>query len=106
MGNAVVPGNTSFGRSRRTVHSCASDPTYNSYYIVPGMDYTYYCTYLAYFKTDFTPVQFFAGRTYKKRILVLYSTAGRPGSSEVPRNPLTRWDVSSTRQTGFFSLKN
>ena len=22
--------------------------------------------------------------------------AGRPGSSEVPRNPLTRWDVSST----------
>ena len=21
--------------------------------------------------------------------------AGRPGSSEVPRNPLTRWDVSS-----------
>ena len=22
-------------------------------------------------------------------------SAGRPGSSEVPRNPLTRWDVSS-----------
>ena len=22
--------------------------------------------------------------------------AGRPGSSEVPRNPLTRWDVSAT----------
>ena len=33
--------------------------------------------------------------------------AGRPGSSEVPLNPLTRWDVRvRSRQTGFFSLKN
>ena len=29
-------------------------------------------------------------------------SAGRPGSSEVPRNPLTRWDVSSTRANGIF----
>ena len=27
---------------------------------------------------------------------------GRPGSSEVPRNPLTRWDVSSTPANGIF----
>ena len=32
-----------------------------------------------------------------------FSTAGRPGSSEVPRNPLTRWDVSSTPANGIFS---
>ena len=32
--------------------------------------------------------------------------ADRPGSSEVPRNPLTRWDVNRSRQTEFFSLKN
>ena len=35
--------------------------------------------------------------------------AGRPGSSEVPRNPLTRWDVSSTSGNGIFftrKLKN
>ena len=32
--------------------------------------------------------------------------AGRPGRSEVPRNPLTRWDVSSTPANGIFSLKN
>ena len=28
--------------------------------------------------------------------------AGRPGSSEVPRNPLTRWDVSSIPANGIF----
>ena len=33
-------------------------------------------------------------------------TAGRPGSSEVPRNPLTRWDVSSTPANGIFLTKN
>ena len=31
--------------------------------------------------------------------------AGRPGSSEVPRNPLTRWDVSSTTANGIFLTK-
>ena len=35
-----------------------------------------------------------------------HSGAGRPGSSEVPRNPLTRWDVSSIPANGIFSLKN
>ena len=34
-----------------------------------------------------------------------YSYAGRPGSSEVPRNPLTRWDVSSTPANGIFLTK-
>ena len=31
--------------------------------------------------------------------------AGRPGSSEVPRNLLTRWDVSSTPANGIFLTK-
>ena len=31
--------------------------------------------------------------------------AGRPGSSEVPRNPLTRWDVSSIPAKGIFLTK-
>ena len=31
--------------------------------------------------------------------------AGRPGSSEVPRNPLTRWDVSSILANGSFLTK-
>ena len=30
---------------------------------------------------------------------------GRPGSSEVPRNPLTRWEVSSTPANGIFLTK-
>ena len=33
------------------------------------------------------------------------SETGRPGSSEVPRNPLTRWDVSSTPANGIFLTK-
>ena len=40
-------------------------------------------------------------------LLVIYYLAGRPGSSEVPRNPLTRWDVSSIPANGIFlKLKN
>ena len=35
----------------------------------------------------------------------LMSTTGRPGSSEVPRNPLTRWDVSSIPANGIFLTK-
>ena len=31
--------------------------------------------------------------------------AGRPGGSEVPRNPLTRWDVSSIPANGIFLTK-
>ena len=31
--------------------------------------------------------------------------SGRPGSSQVPRNPLTRWDVSSTPANGIFLTK-
>ena len=31
--------------------------------------------------------------------------AGRPGSSEVPRDPLTRWDASSTPANGIFLTK-
>ena len=34
--------------------------------------------------------------------LVLCSFSGRPGSSEVPRNPLTRWDASSIPANGIF----
>ena len=32
--------------------------------------------------------------------------AGRPGSSEASRNPLTRWDVSSIPANGIFLTKN
>ena len=35
----------------------------------------------------------------------LQAVAGRPGSSEVPRDPLTRWDVSSTPANGIFLTK-
>ena len=35
----------------------------------------------------------------------MYIVAGRPGNSEVPRNPLTRWDVSSTLANGIFLTK-
>ena len=31
--------------------------------------------------------------------------AGRPGSSEVPRDPLTRWDVNSIPANGIFLTK-
>ena len=36
---------------------------------------------------------------------VLFSFSGRPGSSEVPRNPLTRWDVSSIPANGIVLTK-
>ena len=36
--------------------------------------------------------------------MVFYG-AGPPGSSEVPRNPLTRWDVSSIPADGIFLTK-
>ena len=35
----------------------------------------------------------------------MHFQAGRPGSSEVPRNPLTRWDVSSIPANGIFLTK-
>ena len=38
--------------------------------------------------------------------LINTHTPGRPGSSEVPRNPLTRWDVSSIPANGIFLTKN
>ena len=34
-----------------------------------------------------------------------YCETGRPGSSDVPRNPLTRWDVSSIPANGIFLTK-
>ena len=39
------------------------------------------------------------------RVLEVYGITGRPGSSEVPRNPLTRWDVSSIPANGIFLTK-
>ena len=38
-------------------------------------------------------------------VFIAYIMAGRPGSSEVPRNPLTRWDVSSIPANGIFLTK-
>ena len=40
-----------------------------------------------------------------RTIKSLLHAAGRPGSSEVPRNPLTRWDVSSIPANGIFLTK-
>ena len=37
--------------------------------------------------------------------LLVCMVTGRSGSSEVPRNPLTRWDVSSTPPNGIFLTK-
>ena len=37
--------------------------------------------------------------------LNFFNVAGRPGSSEVPRNPLTRCDVSSIPANGIFLTK-
>ena len=38
--------------------------------------------------------------------LLVQAIAGRPGSSEVHRHPLTRWDVSSIPANGVFLTKN
>ena len=38
-------------------------------------------------------------------VYIYVCNAGRPGSSQVPRNPLTRWDVSSTPANGIFLTK-
>ena len=40
------------------------------------------------------------------RVTFVKAKAGRPGSSEVTRNPLTRWDVSSIPANGIFLTKN
>ena len=39
------------------------------------------------------------------RIAFVFVNSGRPGSSEVPRNPLTRWDVSSIPANGISLTK-
>ena len=39
---------------------------------------------------------------YDLLISFIVIITGRPGSSEVPRNPLTRWDVSSIPANGIF----
>ena len=41
-------------------------------------------------------------KVINKYILLI---VGRPGSSEVPRNPLARWDVSSIPANGIFLTK-
>ena len=41
----------------------------------------------------------------ERHIFTSSSEAGRPGSSEVHRNPLTRWDVSSIPANGIFLTK-
>ena len=46
-----------------------------------------------------------SARTYYLSIIYEEYTC-RPGSSEVPRNPLTRWDVSSIPSNGIFLTKN
>ena len=38
-------------------------------------------------------------------LFILMVTTLYPGSSEVPRNPLTRWDVSSIPANGIFLTK-
>ena len=51
-------------------------------------------------------LQIFKARHYLGLVLLITGTlSGRPGSSEVPRNPLTRWDVSSIPANGLFLTK-
>ena len=42
---------------------------------------------------------------YHYRFIFIWRVAGRPGSSEVHRHPLTRWDVSSIPANGIFLTK-
>ena len=42
---------------------------------------------------------------FQNIVIIAVLIAGRPGSSEVPRNPLTRWDVSSIPANGIFLTK-
>ena len=44
------------------------------------------------------------GEAFRVGVLLIY-LSGRPGSSEVPRNPLTRWDVSSIPANEIFLTK-
>ena len=52
------------------------------------------------------PTRVTKGQQYnigEKPTVILYTyIVGRPGRSEVPRNPLTRWDVSSIPANGIF----
>ena len=73
----------------------------------------------AYLRDSSRVEKLFICRSITVLSVVLYSTftiidycscwsvleAGRPGSSEVPRNPLTRWDVSSIPANGIFLTK-
>ena len=61
---------------------------------------TYYYQVLALFNCSYTMFEYL-----QVKITTLVHVAGRPGSSEVPRNPLTRWDVSSTPANGIFLTK-
>ena len=47
-------------------------------------------------------VQYDGGSLYDVILLTYIILLCRPGSSEVPRNPLTRWDVSSIPANGIF----
>ena len=60
-------------------------------YIVYGR--TFYLIVTPYYTIAYYTAQYF-GLAY-----------GRHGSSEVPRNPLTRWDVSSIPANGIFLTK-
>ena len=42
---------------------------------------------------------------YQAKNTDIIAGTGRPGSSEVPRNPLIRWDVSSIPANGIFLTK-
>ena len=51
------------------------------------------------------PPEFRGGVHLFISIISTIRQAGRPGSSEVPRNPLTRWDVSSISANGILLTK-
>ena len=71
---------------------------YNSIFdYLPAVEYKLY--------TSIVPVK---GRVHSIQCIHLTKSivvAGRPGISEVPRNPLTRWDVSSIPANGIFLTK-
>ena len=46
------------------------------------------------------------GQNFLNPIIQSIKPVAQVASSEVPRNPLTRWDVSSTPANGIFLTKN
>ena len=105
----------------RSVNVKKTTTTFNELDVQNGWEenthtHTYYCTYyLVYcvYVCVFSSHSFWASSSldvpaagsHRRKVTHDFSSTCRPGSSEVPRNPLTRWDVSSTPANGVFLTK-